>query len=157
MKFKKIISAAVGAVMLCASLPIGTMVNLTDNVLKANAEDEIPSTGKCGENVYYSLSDDGVLTISGSGEMYDYVIETNPSPFYDNDLIKSVIIEKDVSSIGGLTFFYCLNLTSIIIPDSVTSIDYGAFSNCTNLTKITIPDSVTSIGEETFLGCSSLT
>ena len=42
MKLKKIISAAVGAAMLCASLPIsGAEVGFTENTLKANAADEV--------------------------------------------------------------------------------------------------------------------
>ncbi len=27
---------------------------------------------KCGENITWALSDDGILTLSGSGKMYDY-------------------------------------------------------------------------------------
>ena len=30
------------------------------------------SGGSCGENVTWSLDSDGVLTISGEGDMYDY-------------------------------------------------------------------------------------
>ena len=80
MKFKKIISVAVGAAMLCASLPFSstTVDFVKDNVITANAEDEMPSSGKCGDNVYYSLSDDGVLTISGSGDMTNYGYDESP-------------------------------------------------------------------------------
>ena len=126
MKLKKIISAAVGATMLCASLPFSsTMVDFVkDNVITANAEDKMPSSGKCGDNVYYSLSDDGVLTISGSGKMEEY---GNRSPFNDNDSIKSIIIEEGVTLIGDATFSGCNNVVNITIPKSVVSIGGYAF------------------------------
>ena len=36
--------------------------------LSANAK----SSGTCGPNLKWHLTDDGVLTITGKGEMYDY-------------------------------------------------------------------------------------
>ena len=50
MKLKKIISAAVSAVMLFASLPFSskTINFVKDNVINVHAEDEIQSTEKCG-------------------------------------------------------------------------------------------------------------
>ena len=105
-------------------------------------------TGKCGDNVIYSLdTSTGVLKISGTGDMYSY------GPFSHNTIIKSVIIENGVISIGDSAFFDCTILTSVTIPDSVISIDDNAFEGCTSLTSITIPDSVTSIGNSAFLGC----
>ena len=107
-------------------------------------------TGKCGENVTYSLNTStGVLTISGTGEMTD-------SPFSQNSNIKSVIIENGVTSIATSAFSGCTSLTSVTIPNSVTSIGDNAFSECTSLTDITIPDSVMNIGDGTFLVCISL-
>ena len=126
MKLKKIISAAVGAAMLCASLSFSskTINFVKDNVINAHAEDEIPSTGKCGENVYYFLSNDGVLTISGSGKMEEY---ENRSPFNDNDSIKSIIIEEGVTLIDDATFSGCNNIVNITILKSIVSIGAYAF------------------------------
>ena len=131
-------------------------------------------TGKCGENVTYSLNTStGVLTISGTGEMTD-------SPFSQNSNIKSVIIENGVTSIATSAFSGCTSLTSVTIPNSVTSIgDYAfyyceklksvdlsdnitrigdsAFADCTSLTNVTIPSIVTSIGDNAFSECTSLT
>ena len=153
MKFKKIISAAVGAVMLCASLPFSstTVDFIKDNVITAQAE----TTGKCGDFVNYSLNNDGVLTISGGRKMTDY--DYGKSPFYDNDLIKSVIIEDGITSIGSFAFSGCTNLTSVTIPDSVTSIGNSAFWCCTYLSSITIPNSVTLIGDRAFCNCENIT
>ena len=48
-------------------------------------------TKKCGDHVYWTLSD-GVLTISGKGRMYDYEYVQNHSPWYNNTDIKKVVI-----------------------------------------------------------------
>ena len=140
---KKIISLLLSLAML---LTITSGLNLT-----AYAE-----TGKCGENVTYSLdTSTGELTISGKGTMANYF--SNNSPFYYNSDIKTITISSGVTSIGDYEFYGCTSLTSITIPDSVTSIGDYAFYGCTSLTSVTIPDSVTSIGEDAFRDCTSLT
>ena len=102
-------------------------------------------TGSCGDNVRYSLdTETGLLTISGTGDMYSY------RQFFQNTNIKSVIIESGVTSIGDSAFDGCTSLTDVTIPNSVTSIGYSAFRDCRSLTSVTIPDSLTSIGEEAF-------
>jgi hypothetical protein len=141
MKMKKIIGLLLSLAML---LTITSGLNLT-----AYADVQ---TGKCGDNVTYSLdTSTGVLTISGTGEM-------TSSPFRQNsNIIKSVIIENGVTSIGYQTFYDCRSLTSVTIGKSVTSIGVGAFEDCTSLTSITIPNSVTNIGNFAFSHCLSLT
>ena len=144
---KKIISLFLSLTMLL-SLTAG---------LDFSAYADTLTTGECGENVTYSFdSDTGTLTISGTGDMYDYS-STNGSVFFDNQNIKVVIIKKGVTSICEFAFGDCTSLTSVTIPDSVTSIGDYAFYDCTSLTSVAIPDSVTSIGECTFCGCESLT
>ena len=114
-------------------------------------------TGKCGDNVTYSLdTETGELTISGAGDMYNYGENYN-SPFYYKKSIKTVFIKNGVTSIADFVFCGCTSLTSVTIPNSVTSIGDWAFYNCTNLTSVTIPDSVTSIGNGAFDSCTSLT
>ena len=108
-----------------------------------------------------TLSDDGTLTISGTGNMPDFSINVNnrtTAPWdSQRDKIKTVVIKDGVTSIGKYAFFWCSGLTSITIPNSVTSIGEHAFANCSGLTSITIPNSVTSIGDGAFSGCSGLT
>jgi Fibronectin type III domain. len=146
MKMKKIISLLLSLAML---LTITSGLNLT-----AYADVQ---TGKCGDNVTYSLdTSTGVLTISGTGDMADYS-GYDDILFYRNSNIKSVIIENSVTSVGDSAFEYCTNLTSVKIPNSVTSIGDYAFDGCTSLTSVTIPNSVTSIGLGAFSDCTSLT
>ena len=114
------------------------------------------TTGKCGENVTYSFDNNtGTLTISGTGDMYDYS-STRKSVFYNDKKIINIIVEKGITSIGSYAFYYCTRLISVIIPDSVISIGDNAFSYSSRLTSATIPDSVISIGSFAFYSCSSL-
>ena len=125
----------------------------------AGGEDEnIIASGTCGENLTWKLDDEGTLTISGTGAMRDYTYFTDRAPWFSNrSLIKSVVIETGVTSIGSYAFYNSKSLTNIVIPNNVTSIGDAAFYECSSLTSITIPDSVTSIGSYAFYYCSNLT
>ncbi len=132
-----------------------TMLLSIVSIVDFSAYADTLTTGKCGDNVTYSFdTSTGMLTISGKGNMYNYL---NPdageyeSPFY-YEKITSVVINSGVTSIGNSSFLN-LNLTSITIPNSVTEIGESAFSGCRSLTSVTIPDSVTSIGDWAFSGC----
>ena len=114
------------------------------------------TSGTCGDNVTWTLDDEGTLIISGTGATKDY--QTNDrSPFDHNTDIKKAVIESGVTSIGYGLFLYCSNLTEVSIPNSVTSIGTAVFYQCTSLKNITIPNSVTSIGTDAFGYCTSLT
>lgn len=93
-------------------------------------------SGTCGDNVTYTLDDDGVLTISGQGEMYDY--DGSDSPFYRSISIKNIIIEDGVTGIGDYAFYECESLESIRIPASVLDIGKYVFLFCINLISIDV-------------------
>ena len=111
---------------------------------------------QCGKNLTWTLDSNGLLTISGTGKMYDFKY-TDKIPWYYCDQIRCVTIDNGVTSIGDKAFCDCSNLTSVTIPDGVTSIGDEAFCGCESLTGVTIPNSVTSIGDEAFSNCESLT
>ena len=112
-------------------------------------------SGICGDNLEWKLTDEGVLTITGTGEMQDW--NDYSSPWYENESVKQVIIGDGVTTIGDWAFSYCRALTSITIPNSVTTIGDNAFESCSSLTSITIPNSVTTIGDWAFSYCRALT
>ena len=113
-------------------------------------------SGICGDNVTWTYdSSTYILTISGTGDMYDYESNNRPWEKY-GDSIENVVINNGVTAIGDWTFFSCDNLTSVIIPISVMSIGDCAFHSCSSLPGLTIPDSVTVIGSHTFYSCNSL-
>ena len=121
-------------------------------------EMENPDTqGTCGEQLTWTLDDAGLLTISGTGEMYYYSAEYSATTAPWGDEVKAVVIEPGVTSIGANAFYGCSSLTSVTLPESMTKIESSAFRNCSALTGITIPDGVTRIGSSAFDSCSALT
>ena len=145
---KRILALLLGVSLLCTffaqALPVASAAEVTDS-------------GSCGENLTWTLDTDGLLTISGTGEMEDYSSYGNVPWNGLVDKINCVVIRNGVTSISYGAFMGCTGLTSVTIPDSVTSIGDSAFFDCTGLTSITIPDSVTSIGSQAFHGCTGLT
>ena len=134
----------------------------TEVTSSTEATANIIDSGTCGDNgdnLTWTLDDEGTLRISGTGDMYEYSSPRQgaDSPWRANKDIKAVIINEGVTSIGSRAFRECDALTSITISDSVTSIGIETFLDCKSLTSITIPDNVTSIGDHAFEGCSGLT
>ena len=113
------------------------------------------SSGTCGDNLTWTLDNDGLLTISGTGAMPDYD-SSSPSPFFSSTAIKTVVIGSGVTSIGNRAFWHCSNMTSADIPDSVTWIGEYAFESCRGLTSVDLPDSMRTFGSFAFEGCTGL-
>ena len=103
--------------------------------------------------ITWNLSEDGTLTISGTGDIPGSAGAPWYYRFYE---IKKVIIKDGVTNIGNNAFFDQPALTSVEIPNSVTSIGESAFFLCTSLTSVTIGNSLTRIGNRAFGTCSAL-
>ena len=102
--------------------------------------------GKCGDNLTWKLDNDGVLSISGSGNLWDYTIhfESNLSPWYEfRHEIREVILGEEITSIGSCAFYGCLNLRSVTMPNSINYIRNAAFGKCVSLTDIFFDGTVT--------------
>ncbi len=139
----------------------GTEENEAEDIEDAFSGDEedIPqagtASGSFGSNLKWTLTD-GVLTISGSGNMPDW--ETGYSaPWSDNwDEIKKVVVAEGVTSIGRYAFQFCKEMETVSIPKSVSVIGNYAFHYCSGLQSIRIPDGVKSVGVCVFQGCENL-
>ncbi|MCI8713012.1 MAG: leucine-rich repeat domain-containing protein [Ruminococcus sp.] len=122
---------------------------------EAYAEGEVPKSGTCGDNLTWTLSDDGILTISGNGPMRDYANgEEKEFPIVNK--VESVIIENGVTSIGAYAFDGYVYMSNIVIPNSVVSIGEGAFCYCYGLTQIKMSEGLKSIGNSAFVWCNQL-
>ena len=116
------------------------------------AEDEAPRSGTLEGGQTWTLSDDGTLTISGTGEMTD---SEYPWASQRTD-VKKVIVEKGITAIGRSAFNGMSNLTSVSLPEGLEKIGGSALDGCSKLSEITIPESVTTIGDSAFNFCNAL-
>jgi len=134
------------------------------------AEDEpaaIAGSGACGDNLTWSISTNGTLTISGSGVMYDYAIDYLPvegseyltDSYYDeeghyHELYSYSEYEEVWSAPWADT---ASSITSVIFGNGVTGIGAYAFYECENIKSISISDTVVTIGTQAFYHCTGLT
>ena len=110
---------------------------LTAATIHCTDGDVVPH-GSCGEALKWELGD-GVLTISGTGEMDDYESGSNEVPWYKyRDAIRSIVIESGVTGISGYAFADCYAAETVNISDTVTSIGNGAFTSCWELSAINV-------------------
>ena len=116
-------------------------------------------TGTCGDDLTWTIDNNEVLTISGTGRIPDYNDPSsggnNTAPWYGYAYqIKKVVLGSGVQNIGNNAFAGCYGMTDITIPDGVTSIGDSAFDWCSALTEISIPGTVSSIGSWAFSRCA---
>lgn len=164
MKKLRLLAWLITLTMLCELLPLGTFAqsDIGQSLAQAvaqNLEEENSkaiTAGKCGDSLTWSLSSDGTLTISGTGDMYDYnaVPPYNISPWYHNTDIKKLVINNGVSSIGDYALLGCYKISSISLPESLERIGYSALDPCSGLTEIDLPKNLTKLGGYSLAGGS---
>ncbi len=81
--------------------------------------------GTAGESVTWKLTDNGVLTISGTGEM-DTEWYAPPWKEY-SESITEVVVEEGITKISDTAFCYAENLVTVSIPSTLTYISGWAF------------------------------
>ena len=129
--------------------------------LTSEGEELNAYSGTCGDNLTWTLSDDGTLTISGSGDMSNFVYYYDDGQAYSDDgqpwsgqrsSIKSVVIGAGITSIGRGAFYNCTELKKITFESesSLTTVGEYAFSDCGKLSAITLPGTVSEIGDGAF-------
>ena len=118
--------------LLCICLIKGTVCSAAMQV----------AAGPCGENVTWTLDDENVLSISGTGKisgrpwekfMQWKKIEKYPSPRdYEYDIEEddphfvTVVIKKGITGIGA-NIFSSPYIKKVILPDGMTEIGASAF------------------------------
>ena len=129
----------------------GIRVQCTDKTISATAS----HLGWCGDGILWYLTNDGILTIDGTGAMTDY--ESGNAPWKNlSSAIKSVVISEGITGIGEYSFCNLKAVKTISIPDSCETIGDYAFKGCMGIQSVDIPQKVTSIGHQAFYGCSAL-
>ena len=120
----------------------------------------VRDSGTCGvdgDNLTWTLTCDGLLTISGTGRMAFYGEGAPNTPWkeYMND-IKKLVVEDGVTYISDYTCLRAGKLKEVIIGEGVTRIGHGAFCTCNNLERVVLPSTVDTIEEQTFQSCVKL-
>lgn len=141
--------------LLCMTAQGGWAAGLQENGLTG---------GSCGDNLTWHLDGgSGVLTIEGTGAMYDYALNTDSrAPWYNYvTSFTAIILPEGLTHIGNYAFYNSSetespDIVSITIPSSVASIGQRAFYRHRKLATLTLPEGVSSIGESAFNGCEAL-
>ena len=121
--------------------------------------------GDCGDNMTYTLYDNGLLVFRGSGAMWDYDYEDTQqieyipwsysysgwySEWSEAPKVKAVRFEGNITKIGSGAFKECSELSQAILPDSLQEIGRRAFYGCRKLTSVNLPAGLTKVGPEAF-------
>ena len=107
--------------------------------------------GRCGDDIVWSLSTDGKLTINGTGSMYNYDNDSLPPWYSYREQVNDLQVIGSVSSIGRGAFYDCA-FSTVSLNSKITEIGDYAFKDCNSLWYITLPNNLQSIGEYCFYG-----
>ena len=129
--------------------------------------------GKCGDDVSWKY-ENGTLTISGVGDMYDYNLSTKKAPWLENKLVikhvvicdgvtrigdsafrgqsalESILFGEDIKSIGQNAFHSCVKLESIEFNEGLEEVEYLAFGYCKGIKEMTFPSTLETVWEKAF-------
>lgn len=111
------------------------------------------NTWEDGTVMTYTITDNGILTISGVLKDWNSVYIRSKAPFHH------IVIEEGITTIGNSKygmFYHMENIEELTLPSSLISIGDKAFNECINLKRINFSDGLVSIGKEAFRCCERL-
>lgn len=111
------------------------IIELTqDTILTAEFAQII--SGRCGDNLYWSYNEsDQSISITGSGEMYNYTSETQPWLLF-KEQIKMLTTSNTTTSIGESAFAGAIRLADVHLGSNIETIAENAFAECNRLYHI---------------------
>ena len=87
--------------------------------------------GELKDGMTWSLGNEGVLVITGDGDMPDYG-RAEDVPWYScREQILWIMLDGAITRVGSCAFAGCVNATHITFPDTIRSIGARAFYECT--------------------------
>lgn len=113
-----------------------------------------PTSGSCGPSLTWSVSDNGTLTIAGSGAMDDFDMDP---PWEDHSAeITTVRFSGNVAAMSENAFQRLVNLRSVAIPGTMQSVASDAFLYCSSLKRVVLGEGIQRIEGLSFMDCDSL-
>ena len=85
------------------------------------------ASGKCSDEVTWSLSDDGTLAFSGSGTVSSVPYWTNQISLSNAERVKRIELRQGITAVEKTAFYMFENCTTLIIPASVSGISSDLF------------------------------
>lgn len=160
---KKLVSAMLAVLMVLGCFAL--LPQTTGKTVYAYYETTATS-GECGDNLTWAF-EDGTLTISGTGDMWDVTYDEDeceyvyPNGWYtssyyvedDDDItVEKVIIGEGVTGIGNNAFSEFDDLDEVVLPNSLAKIGDDAFTQSSLSGVLVVPENVTYIGNWAFEG-----
>ena len=156
----------------CFGLDGGSILNISmtdydpskiDDVVGGS---QIVDSGKCGDNLTWTLYRDGELVIDGTGDMWDYRLEYNTGlkgyittaewGAYSSEL-SSLTLSDGITSIGDSAFGGCNFDGELKLPDSLLEIGIFSFMYSTLSGELVLPDKLTHVDSYAFSECDKIT
>ena len=132
--------------LVCALLPAS-----------AGAADVVAS-GACGPNAAWVITDDGIMTITGTGTVTSLMADEAAHAKPEN--VHTLIVCEGITRIAAETFSNRSGaqylFQTVVLPDSLRAIGDEAFMNQVQLTEIRFGAGLESIGKCAFYGCEGL-
>lgn len=170
---KRFVSLLLAISMIFSLMPVSAVTAFAES--ENGGEVTTVDSGYCGaenggKNLSWTLDNNGVLTISGSGAMKDYTWDENVRldwyVNYKKD-IRSVVLDNRITHIGNYAFDKCTNIESVrytgytgnagvALPESVTTIGVHAFSDTGVTGTLKLPEHLTEIDSSAFYHCRKL-
>ncbi len=110
----------------------------------------------CGEDIRWTLTTDGTMTLSGSGDMFETFWLKNDINGCGDAFVKNFIVEEGITGLAEATCVSMEDLESISLPDSLLTLGDHVFQQCTKLDNVVIPGGVKVIPYCAFSCCTSL-
>lgn len=122
---------------------------------------QILADGQCGDAVYWYLTDDGTLTLEGSGKTWDFIgydteevsiyysnPEHDPAPWMDYyQQITAIRLSNQITSLGECIFWSLNRVKELILPEGLVNLKDNSLDFCSRLEWLYVASTVESMDE----------
>ena len=121
-----------------------------------SGESAVAASGRAGANAVWQLTENGVLTVSGTGAVYDDFVPGDAYLSAHTTDIYEIVIKEGITAIGFSAFYECVSAVSVSLPNSLEKLGSCAFGFCLSLQSVTIPDKITVLPADLFFSDYSI-